>query len=82
MKILPALGFLALVGCATAPVPKTSRLAEKAGAHGSGHEVQLEPVRVETRAGTFLVNPGHAEDFAKALAGESTPTRFYAGADL
>lgn len=82
MKLLPALCFLAFVGCATAPVPKTLRLSENAAAHEHRPGQDVGPVRVETRAGTFLVNPLHAEDFAKALAGEATPTRFYAGTDL
>ena len=30
----------------------------------------------------YLYTRAHAEDFAKALAGEATPTRFYAGTDL
>jgi hypothetical protein len=81
MKRLPALGLLAFVGCATAPVPQTLRLSGNGKAPQELPGEAAEPVRLETRAGTFLVNPGHVEDFAKLLAGESVPTPFYAGVD-
>ncbi len=85
MKSLAALCFLVFAGCATsqtAQVVSTSEAASERGGEPVGHAEQLaSPVRLDTPAGTFLVSPGHAEDFARALAGEATPTRFYAGAD-
>lgn len=85
MKFLAALCFL-VVGCATtqtAQVASTSEAALEGGGGPAGQVEQLaSPVRLDTPAGSFLVSPGHAEDFARALAGEATPTRFYAGADL
>jgi len=85
MKSLAALCFLVFAGCATTQatqVVSTSEAASEGGVRPTGQSEQLAtPVRLETPAGTFLVSPGHADDFAKALAGEATPTRFYAGAD-
>ncbi|HLL02123.1 MAG TPA: hypothetical protein VK539_16140 [Myxococcaceae bacterium] len=85
MKSLAALCFLVVFGCATtqtAQVVSTSEAASEGGGRTVDQVEQLaSPVRLETPAGTFLVSPGHAEDFARALAGEATPTRFYAGAD-
>ena len=86
MKSLAALCFLVFAGCATpqaTQVVSTSKAASEGGGAPEGQVEQLaSPVRLETPAGTFLVSPGHAEDFARALAGEATPTRFYAGADI
>ncbi|MFP2929792.1 hypothetical protein ACLESO_32285 [Pyxidicoccus sp. 3LG] len=77
MRLHVALGFLFLAGCAT--VPSTH------GEDGSGgtvaaepHEL-AEPVRLETRSGTFLVHPNNAQDFEKLLAGEPTQQRYSAG---
>ncbi|ADO70595.1 hypothetical protein [Stigmatella aurantiaca] len=82
MKRLTALCCLIFVGCATAPMPRTLlRLSEDSNARTDSPVDVAEPVRVETRAGTFLVSPGHAEDFLKLLAGEPTPIHFYAGAE-
>lgn len=85
MKLLAALCFLVLAGCATTQSPQAMSASE-AASEGAGRparsvEEMASPVRLETSAGTFLVSPGHAEDFAKALAGEATPTHFYAGTD-
>jgi hypothetical protein len=41
----------------------------------------VQSVRIETRAGAFEVNPGHAEDFLKVLAGQPADTEFFAGGD-
>jgi hypothetical protein len=83
MKTLAALCFLVLAGCATTQSTQTMSVSEANSEGGGGPAGSVEelasPVRLETPAGTFLVSPGHAEDFAKALAGEATPTRFYAG---
>ncbi|MDC0714449.1 hypothetical protein POL68_38695 [Stigmatella sp. ncwal1] len=81
MKRLTALCCLMFVGCATAPAPRTLRLSDNSSVRTDSPVDVAEPVRVETRAGTFLVSPGHAEDFLKLLAGEPTATHFYAGAE-
>jgi len=85
MKSLAALCFLVFVGCATTQSTQAMSVSEATseggGGPGGSAEELATPERIETPAGTFLVSPGHAEDFAKALAGESTPTHFYAGAD-
>jgi hypothetical protein len=85
MKLHAALCFLVFAGCATTQSTQAKALAEAAegggGRAGSVVEESAPPVRLETPAGTFLVSPRHAEDFAKALAGEATPTHFYAGTD-
>jgi len=82
MKSLAALCFLVVFGCATTQTAQVVSTSQAASEGGSRTVEQLaSPVRLETPAGTFLVSPGHAEDFARALAGEATPTRFYAGAD-
>ena len=44
---------------------------------GEPHEL-AEPVRLETRSGTFLVHPNNASDFQKLLAGEPTRQRYSA----
>lgn len=86
MKSLAALCFLLFAGCATPQATQAMSTSEAASEGGRGPVGEVEqlasPVSLETPAGTFLVSPGHAQDFAKALAGEATPTRFYAGADL
>jgi len=81
MKLHAALCFLVFAGCATAPVLHATQLPEGGGGTAGGPTDMAAPVRMQTPAGTFMVSPQHAEDFAKALAGESTPTRFYAGAE-
>jgi len=83
MKLHPALCFLVFVGCATTQSTQAMSVSEAASEGRSGPAGSVEelasPVRLETPAGSFLVSPGHAEDFAKALAGEATPTHFFAG---
>ncbi len=84
MKLRAALCFLLFVGCATAQSTQALHLSqgEEGGGGPAGNPSEYaHPVRMEMPAGTFLVSPGHAEEFKKALAGEVTPTRFYAGAD-
>jgi hypothetical protein len=85
MKSLAALCFLVLAGCATTQSTQAMNVSEATseggGRPGASAEELAMPARIETPAGTFLVSPGHAEDFAKALAGEATPMRFYAGTD-
>lgn len=75
MKLHAALGFLIFAGCATSS-PHTLKAEQQASPAGT--EQLADPVRVETPAGTFLVNPSHAEDFRKLLAGEPTSKDFYA----
>jgi hypothetical protein len=82
MKLHAALCFLVFAGCTTTHSTNVSDAASEGGGGPAGSSEELaQPVRLETPAGDFLVSPRHAEDFAKALAGEATPTRFYAGAD-
>jgi hypothetical protein len=74
MKLPAALCLLAVAGCATAPAMRTNgdtRAARQA-------PELSEPVRLETRAGTFLVQPENAEDFGRALAGEPTDKHYSA----
>lgn len=73
MKLPAALCLLTLAGCATAPTKGDARAA-------AGTPEQAEPMRLETRAGTFLVQPENAEDFGRALAGE--PTDKHSSADI
>ena len=73
MKLPAALCLLALVGCATAPAART-----KGATRAAGTPELAEPVRLETRAGTFLVQPENAEDFGRALAGEPTDKHYSA----
>lgn len=77
MRLHIALGFLFVCGCATVPA---SRLEDGSGGTvgAEPHEV-AEPVRLETRSGTFLVHPNNASDFEKLLAGEPTRQRYTAG---
>lgn len=85
MKLHAALCLLVFAGCATTPQSlggqDVAHGAEEGGGGPAGSLQEAEPVRLRTPAGTFLVSPQHADDFAKALAGQETPTRFYAGAD-
>jgi hypothetical protein len=86
MKLHTALCILTFAGCATAPSPRATNVSEAAledgGGGPAGGPQQAEyPVRLETPAGTFLVSPHHAEDFAKALSGQPTQTHFFAGAE-
>ncbi len=74
MKLTAALCLLAVAGCATAPAVRTNGEARAAS---SAPEL-TEPVRLETRAGTFLVQPEVAEDFGRALAGEPTVKHYSA----
>jgi hypothetical protein len=69
MKLRAALCLLVLAGCATVPSMRSSDV--------SPHAVP-EPVRLETPAGSFLVHPNNAEDFAKLLAGEPTDKQYFA----
>lgn len=71
------LGVLLFVGCATVPVPRVD--SGSGGTVASDPHPDAEPVRLETRAGTFLVHPNNAEDFARALAGEPTQQRYTTG---
>lgn len=83
MKLHAALILLTLAGCAT--VPSRSREAEPVtGSGGPAGDVRrgaAEPVRLETSAGTFLVHPNNAEDFAKLLAGEPTEKQYLSVTD-
>ncbi|MCE9666204.1 hypothetical protein LY474_00105 [Myxococcus stipitatus] len=77
MKLALVLGVVGLAGCATVPVMGLD--------DGSGGSVALEPhpdaepVRLQTRVGSFLVHPNNADDFARALAGEPTEQRYTSG---
>jgi hypothetical protein len=76
MRLHVALGFLFFSGCATVPA---SRLDEGSGGTVAAEPHELaEPVRLETRSGTFLVHPNNANDFEKLLAGEPTQQRYSA----
>lgn len=77
MKPYTALCFLLFAGCATVP----SEMRDDGGGGTVATETQevAEPVRLETRAGTFLVHPDNAEDFQRLLAGEPTRQRYTAG---
>ncbi|NMO19012.1 hypothetical protein HPC49_27610 [Pyxidicoccus fallax] len=77
MRLHVALGFLLFSGCAT--VPSVGREDGSGGTvSGEPHEL-AEPVRLETRSGTFLVHPNNVSDFQKLLAGEPTQQRYTAG---
>jgi hypothetical protein len=85
MKLHAALCCLLFAACATTSSqgtrPSAETLQDGGGGPGGRTEQAREPVRVETPAGTFLVSPGHAEDFQKLLSGEPSRVPFYAGAD-
>ncbi|WP_224373003.1 hypothetical protein [Hyalangium versicolor] len=76
MKLPVALGFLVFAGCATSS--SQHALVVEQTSSQAGESLPADPVRLETPAGTFLVNPAHAEDFHKLLAGEPTSKPFYA----
>ncbi len=80
MKLHAALCLLVLAGCATVPSMRSNDLALVPGSGGpSGDSLVVpEPVRLETPAGSFLVHPNNAEDFAKLLAGEPTDKQYFA----
>lgn len=77
MKPYIVLCSLFFAGCAT--VPSEMRDDGSGGTVASGTQEVAEPVRLETRAGTFLVRPSNAADFEKLLAGEPTQQRYTAG---
>jgi hypothetical protein len=77
MRLHVALGFLFFSGCATVPTPGRE---DGSGGTVAGEPRELaEPVRLQTRSGTFLVHPNNARDFEKLLAGEPTQQRYSAG---
>ena len=77
MRLHVVLGFLFFSGCATVPA---SHLADGSGGTvANGPHELAEPMRLETRSGTFLVHPNSARDFEKLLAGEPTQQRYSAG---
>jgi hypothetical protein len=78
MKLYATLCFLVLAGCAT--VPAAHSLAGGGGPAGATGE-GLDAVRLETPAGTFLVHPNNAEDFARLLAGEPTQQQYFSVSD-
>ncbi|HEX8820022.1 MAG TPA: hypothetical protein VF794_08875 [Archangium sp.] len=78
MKLHAVLCVLALAGCATLPPPPS---AGSGGPAGDSNTVS-EPVRLETPAGSFLVHPNNAEDFAKLLAGEPTAKQYLSVTDV
>jgi starvation-inducible outer membrane lipoprotein len=80
MKPYSALCFLFLAGCAT--VPSELRDAGSGGTVAEEPRELAEPVRLETRSGTFLVHPSNAADFQRLLAGEPTQQRYTAGGIL
>lgn len=84
MKLHAALILLALAGCATVSSSRSSDAEPLAGSGGPGGDVHggSEPVRMETPAGTFLVHPNNAEDFAKLLAGEPTDKQYMSVSDV
>jgi hypothetical protein len=77
MRLHVALGLLFLSGCAT--VQTAGRDDGSGGTVAAEPRELAEPVRLETRSGTFLVHPNNAEDFQKLLAGEPTQQRYSAG---
>jgi hypothetical protein len=82
VKLQLLCGVLWLCGCATVSSPRPEvRESLAAGVGGSG-EVQPDPVRLESTAGTFLVHPNNAQDFVKLLAGEPTQHQYFSGGDV
>jgi hypothetical protein len=83
MKLHAALILLALAGCATVSSPRSREAEPVAGSGGPAGDVRgaAEPVRLETPAGTFLVHPNNAEDFARLLAGQPTDKQYYSVTD-
>ncbi len=80
MKLYAPLCLLALAGCATVLSPGSI----DTGSGGPAGAVQpvSAPVRMETPAGTFLVHPNNAEDFARLLAGEPTEKQYMSVTDV
>ncbi|MCP3138474.1 hypothetical protein [Pyxidicoccus xibeiensis] len=78
MRLHVALGFLLFAGCATVPTRESAEDGSGGTVAGGPHEL-AEPVRLETRSGTFLVHPNNAQDLQKLLAGEPTQQRYSAG---
>lgn len=77
MKPYSALCFLFFAGCAT--LPSNMRDDGSGGTVAAQPHELAEPVRLETRSGTFLVHPNNAPDFQRLLAGEPTQQRYTAG---
>jgi hypothetical protein len=84
MKLHAALCLLALAGCATVPLTRSSDVEPVAGGGGPAGDARgvPEPVRMETPAGTFLVHPNNAEDFSRLLAGEPTDKQYLSVTDM
>lgn len=74
-RVLTLTGLFLGAACAGGPEVRS----DGAGAGLDG----AEPVRLETRAGSFLVNPNQAEALRQLLAGEAPENhgRFYADVD-
>jgi hypothetical protein len=84
MKLHILLCFLVFAGCATTSSRALSAVdvSQDGGGGPGGRSAQgVEPVRMQTPAGDFLVSPAHAEDFQKLLSGEPTSKPFHAGVD-
>ncbi len=79
MRLHVALGLLCFSGCATVPASRLDMDEGSGGPVAAGPHDMAEPVRLETRSGTFLVHPNNAGDFEKLLAGEPTQQRYSAG---
>ncbi len=77
MKPYLALCSLFFAGCAT--LPSNMRDDGSGGTVAERPHELAEPVRLETRSGTFLVHPNNAPDFQRLLAGEPTQQRYTAG---
>ncbi|MCK8501262.1 MULTISPECIES: hypothetical protein [Myxococcus] len=75
--LLVTLGVLLFAGCATLPSPPVD--VGGGGTVSADPHPDMAPVRLQTRAGTFLVHPNNAEDFARALAGEPTQRHYTTG---
>ncbi|MFY1824341.1 hypothetical protein ACN47A_00330 [Myxococcus fulvus] len=75
--LLVTLGVLLFAGCATLPSLPVD--AGGGGTVSADPHPDMAPVRLQTRAGTFLVHPNNAEDFARALAGEPTQRHYTTG---
>ncbi|MCP3065337.1 hypothetical protein LXT21_41860 [Myxococcus sp. K38C18041901] len=75
--LLVTLGVWLFAGCATLPASPVD--AGGGGNVSADPHPDMAPVRLQTRAGTFLVHPNKAEDFARALAGEPTRQHYTTG---
>ena len=84
MRLSAALCLLFLTGCATVASPRSVQAEPLAGSGGPAGDVSggVEPVRMETPAGTFLVHPNNTEDFGRLLAGEPTDKQYISIADV